>query len=114
MKVPPPLFLAKKQKYIECPSLFFRKSYVSAVSPAGKDIVVVIDRSGSMARVHGDRSLLQITIEAVTKFLDTLTEKDRVCTDKVPSESYPSPKNSKYFLKKKSEATIFYCSYNFM
>ena len=99
-------FLPKKLKYIECPSLFFRKAYVSAVSPAGKDIVVVIDRSGSMARVHGDRSLLQITIEAVTKFLDTLTEKDRVCTDKVPTESYPSPRNRNYFLKKKSEATI--------
>lgn len=54
--------------------------YISAVSPVPRDIVIVIDRSGSMATLHGNRSLLQITIDAVTNFLDTLNENDRVCT----------------------------------
>lgn len=59
---------------------FYRKVYISAVSPVPKDIVIVIDRSGSMARLHGNRSLLQITIDAVTSLLDTLNENDRVRT----------------------------------
>ncbi|XP_062570793.1 voltage-dependent calcium channel subunit alpha-2/delta-3-like [Saccostrea cucullata] len=56
----------------------YSQLFASTLSPVEKDLVIVIDRSGSMAAVHGTKTLLQITIEAVTFVLETLTANDRI------------------------------------
>ncbi|XP_062576808.1 inter-alpha-trypsin inhibitor heavy chain H5-like, partial [Saccostrea cucullata] len=56
----------------------YSQLYASTLSPVEKDLVIVIDRSGSLADVHGTKTLLQITIEAVTFVLETLTANDRI------------------------------------
>ncbi|KAJ8315327.1 hypothetical protein KUTeg_007477 [Tegillarca granosa] len=55
----------------------YRPFYVSTATPVEKDVVVVIDRSGSMGDYHDSRSLLQIAKEAAISVLDTLNPNDR-------------------------------------
>jgi hypothetical protein len=57
---------------------FCRQIYSSTVSPTAKDVVIVLDRSGSMATLHGSKTLLQTAIDAVSAVLDTLSVNDRV------------------------------------
>ncbi|KAI0210267.1 hypothetical protein LSAT2_005007 [Lamellibrachia satsuma] len=56
----------------------YRPFYVEVASPQPKDLVVVIDTSGSMRTTHKGRSLMQIAIEAATTVVDTLGPNDRV------------------------------------
>ncbi|KAI0214694.1 hypothetical protein LSAT2_000185 [Lamellibrachia satsuma] len=52
--------------------------YVDVSSPQPKDLVVVVDTSGSMRITHQGRSLMQIAIEAASTVVDTLGPNDRV------------------------------------
>lgn len=61
--------------------LLFRPWYVETASPTPKDIVIVIDKSGSMEfeyNMHAGRYLMAIAKEAAKTVLDTLNPKDRV------------------------------------
>ncbi|XP_077995824.1 VWFA and cache domain-containing protein 1-like [Glandiceps talaboti] len=56
----------------------FRPWYVEAVSPEPKNLVVVIDKSGSMGDKHGGKTFMEIAIDAALTVLDTLNPSDRV------------------------------------
>ncbi|XP_013420899.1 VWFA and cache domain-containing protein 1 [Lingula anatina] len=56
----------------------FRPFYVSAATPVPKDIVVVIDTSGSMTTYHNSKTLLQIAKDAARTVVETLSANDRV------------------------------------
>jgi len=59
--------------------IFFpRPFYVAAATPASKDVIVIIDRSGSMTNTHHGKTLLQIAKEAATSVVETLNPNDRV------------------------------------
>ena len=51
---------------------------MEAATPNPKDLVLVLDRSGSMSSFHGDKQLMQIAKEAAATVLDTLNPNDRV------------------------------------
>ena len=51
---------------------------MEVASPQPKDLVVVVDTSGSMMAIHQGRSLMQIAIEAASTVVDTLGPNDRV------------------------------------
>ncbi|VDI58540.1 Hypothetical predicted protein [Mytilus galloprovincialis] len=55
----------------------FRPFYVSTATPVQKDVVVIIDKSGSMSDTHNSKSLLQIAKEAAISVLETLNPNDR-------------------------------------
>ncbi|XP_071141369.1 VWFA and cache domain-containing protein 1-like isoform X1 [Mytilus edulis] len=55
----------------------FRPFYVSTATPVQKDVVVVIDKSGSMRNLHDSKTLLQIAKEAAISVLETLNPNDR-------------------------------------
>ncbi|CAC5388604.1 unnamed protein product [Mytilus coruscus] len=55
----------------------FRPFYVSSATPVQKDVVVVIDKSGSMSDLHNSKTLLQIAKEAAISVLETLNPNDR-------------------------------------
>ncbi|XP_063407199.1 VWFA and cache domain-containing protein 1-like [Mytilus trossulus] len=55
----------------------FRPFYVSTATPVQKDVVVVIDKSGSMSSRHNSKTLLQIAKEAAISVLETLNPNDR-------------------------------------
>ncbi|KAI0239289.1 Voltage-dependent calcium channel subunit alpha-2/delta-3 [Lamellibrachia satsuma] len=56
----------------------FRPFYVEVASPQPKDLVVVVDTSGSMRTTHKGRSLMEIAINAASTVVDTLGPNDRV------------------------------------
>ena len=47
-------------------------------SPRPKDLVVMVDKSGSMKVHHNGRSLMDIAIDAATTVINTLNPNDRV------------------------------------
>lgn len=60
-------------------SLLCRPFYVEAVTPRPKDIVVIVDKSGSMGTAyHNGRTLMQIAKEAAQTVIDTAGPDDRV------------------------------------
>ncbi|KAI0210270.1 VWFA and cache domain-containing protein 1 [Lamellibrachia satsuma] len=64
-----------------CPVTYdprFRSWYVEVTSPLPKDLVIVVDTSDSMRKLHQGRSLMQIAIEAAATVVDTLGPNDRV------------------------------------
>ncbi|KAI0210265.1 VWFA and cache domain-containing protein 1 [Lamellibrachia satsuma] len=84
----------------------FRPFYVGVASPQPKDLVVVIDTSGSMRSTHKGRSLMQIAIEAATTVVDTLGPNDRTPSGTVFTSScfgdtlaMATPKTKRYLTK---------------
>jgi len=57
-----------------------RPFYVEMASPQPKDLVVVVDTSGSMSSYHYRRTLIAIAIEAASTVVDTLGPNDRGST----------------------------------
>ncbi len=57
---------------------YFRPWYVETATPTPKDVVVVIDTSGSMGVRYGGSTLMQIAKEAAKTVLDTLNPNDMV------------------------------------
>ncbi|XP_053377482.1 VWFA and cache domain-containing protein 1-like isoform X2 [Mercenaria mercenaria] len=55
----------------------FRPFYVSSATPVQKDVVVVIDKSGSMSALHNNQPLIQIAKQAAITVLQTLNPNDR-------------------------------------
>ena len=51
---------------------------MEVTSPLPKDLVIVVDTSDSMRKLHQGRSLMQIAIEAAATVVDTLGPNDRV------------------------------------
>jgi hypothetical protein len=59
--------------------IFFRRPwYVAAAVPEPRDIVVVIDHSGSMAKTVEGSTRMNLAKEAATTVLDTLNPNDNV------------------------------------
>nr|XP_006815782.1 PREDICTED: VWFA and cache domain-containing protein 1-like [Saccoglossus kowalevskii] len=56
----------------------FRPWYVEAATPEPKNVVIVIDTSGSMANLHSGKSLINIAIDAAITVLDTMNPNDKV------------------------------------
>ncbi|ELT90479.1 hypothetical protein CAPTEDRAFT_196424 [Capitella teleta] len=68
-------------KFKTCSSTYdprFRPWYVEAATPEPKDVVVVIDISGSMKNLYQKRTLLDIAKEAADTVITTLNPNDRV------------------------------------
>ena len=55
-----------------------RPFYIETVTPIPKDIVLVVDRSGSMGEVVGGETLMDIAIGAARTVVNTLSINDRV------------------------------------
>ena len=55
-----------------------RPWYVETSTPEPKDVVIVIDHSGSMNDVHDTRSLMDIAKDAALTVLNTMNPNDRV------------------------------------
>jgi Mg-chelatase subunit ChlD len=55
-----------------------RPWYVEAATPESKDVVVVIDTSGSMSNSYSSRVLMDIAKEAANTVITTLNPNDRV------------------------------------
>jgi Mg-chelatase subunit ChlD len=55
---------------------------VEAATPEAKDVVIVIDTSGSMGNLYGSQTLISIAKEAANTVIDTLNPNDRV-SDKI-------------------------------
>ena len=51
---------------------------METASPDPKDVVIVIDRSGSMNAGSGSQTLMEIAIAAAITVLETLNPNDRV------------------------------------
>ncbi|XP_076082495.1 VWFA and cache domain-containing protein 1-like isoform X1 [Mytilus galloprovincialis] len=66
----------------------FRPFYVSTATPVQKDVVVVIDKSGSMSSRHNSKTLLQIAKEAAISVLETLNPNDRFGVVAFSSNAY--------------------------
>ncbi len=49
-------------------------------TPVPKDVVIVLDKSGSMSSMHDGLHLMDIAKEAAYTVLDTLNPNDRVST----------------------------------
>ncbi|XP_071949527.1 VWFA and cache domain-containing protein 1-like [Antedon mediterranea] len=56
----------------------YRPWFIEAATPMPKDVVLVIDRSGSMSTEHNGRTLMDIAQEAAITVLKTLNPSDRV------------------------------------
>ncbi|XP_033111396.1 VWFA and cache domain-containing protein 1-like [Anneissia japonica] len=56
----------------------YRPWYVEAATPMPKDVVIVIDRSGSMVTTHKGRTLMNIAKEAAITVLKSMNQNDRV------------------------------------
>ena len=54
---------------------------METATPEPKDVVIVIDRSGSMSNLHNGRTLMTIAKEAASTLVDTLNPNDRVSVD---------------------------------
>ena len=67
-------------KYSSCDSYDnrVRPWYVEGIAPEPKDIVLVIDKSGSMEDVVGDKTLIEIAVSSAESVLNSLNFKDRV------------------------------------
>lgn len=57
---------------------------MSSATPVEKDIVIIIDTSGSMSATHNGLSLMQIAHQAAISVLQTLNPNDRVCIENMP------------------------------
>lgn len=55
-----------------------RPWYIKGIAPKAKDIVIVVDKSESMAMVSGGKTLISIAQSAVDTVLDALNPQDRV------------------------------------
>lgn len=53
---------------------------MEVASPQPKDLVVVVDTSGSMSSYHYQHRLIDIAIEAASTVVNTLGPNDRVST----------------------------------
>ena len=56
----------------------FRPFYVHTATPSPKDVVIIIDKSGSMGHTHEGQTLMQIAKNAGISVLETLSPNDRV------------------------------------
>ncbi|XP_070564127.1 VWFA and cache domain-containing protein 1-like [Ptychodera flava] len=56
----------------------FRPWYVETATPEPKNVVIVIDKSGSMSDVYEGRSLMQIAKDAANSVLGTMNPSDKV------------------------------------
>ncbi|XP_033726771.1 VWFA and cache domain-containing protein 1-like [Pecten maximus] len=56
----------------------FRPFYVATATPVHKDVVIIIDRSGSMASPFNGVTLMKIAQDAANTVLETLNPNDRV------------------------------------
>ncbi|ELU16026.1 hypothetical protein CAPTEDRAFT_193019 [Capitella teleta] len=68
-------------RFKSCSSTYdprFRPWYVEAATPESKDVVVVIDTSGSMSDSYSSRVLMDIAKEAANTVITTLNPNDRV------------------------------------
>ncbi|ELU16027.1 hypothetical protein CAPTEDRAFT_193020 [Capitella teleta] len=68
-------------RFKSCSSTYdprFRPWYVEAATPESKDVVVVIDTSGSMSNPYSSRVLMDIAKEAANTVITTLNPNDRV------------------------------------
>ena len=75
-----PLRACLRKLYYVMRHIRYRPFYVAVASPQPKDLVVVIDTSGSMSNTHHGRTLMEIAIEAASTVVDTLGPNDRVST----------------------------------
>ena len=57
---------------------YYRPWYVEAATPSSKDVIMLVDISGSMLNDFEGRNYLFIAKEAAETVLDTLNPKDRV------------------------------------
>ena len=67
-------------KYTSCDSYDnrVRPWYVEGIAPEPKDIVLIIDKSGSMADIIGNKTLIQIAVSAAESVLNSLNPNDKV------------------------------------
>ena len=74
------LSLYPAHKFSSCDSYDnrVRPWYVEGIAPEPKDIVLIIDKSGSMEETIGDKTLIEIAISAAESVLNSLNFKDRV------------------------------------
>ena len=74
------LSLYPAHKFSSCDSYDnrVRPWYVEGIAPEPKDIVLMIDKSGSMEETIGDKTLIEIAISAAESVLNSLNFKDRV------------------------------------
>ena len=58
----------------------YRPWYVQTATPQAKDVVIVIDRSGSMKSSisSGGQTLMEVAVDAAITVVDTLNPDDRV------------------------------------
>ncbi|XP_021351428.1 VWFA and cache domain-containing protein 1-like isoform X1 [Mizuhopecten yessoensis] len=56
----------------------FRPFYVATATPVHKDVVVILDQSGSMAGLYNGVTLMKIAQDAANTVLETLNPNDRV------------------------------------
>ncbi len=67
-------------KYSSCDSYDnrVRPWYVEGIAPEPKDIVLIIDKSGSMGDIVGNKTLIQIAVSSAESVLNSLNFNDRV------------------------------------
>ena len=81
-----------------------RPWYVEGIAPEPKDIVLIIDKSGSMADIIGNKTLIQIAVSAAESVLNSLNPNDRVSyltkklAIKIICKIQSKYENSDYFL----------------
>jgi hypothetical protein len=85
------LWLYPAIKYSSCDSYDnrIRPWYVEGIAPEPKDIVLIIDKSGSMDDIVGSKSLIEIAVSSAESVLNSLNFNDRV--------SYITNKNMQNF-----------------
>ena len=55
-----------------------RPWYVEGIAPEPKDIVLIIDKSGSMEDIIGNKTLIEIAVSSAVSVLNSLNSNDRV------------------------------------
>ncbi len=51
---------------------------METATPEPKDVIIVIDKSGSMGHIYQGKSLMTLAKEAATTLVETLNPNDRV------------------------------------
>ncbi|ELU01004.1 hypothetical protein CAPTEDRAFT_222126 [Capitella teleta] len=96
-------------KFKTCSSTYdprFRPWYVEAATPEPKDVVIVIDVSGSMGGTHNKRTLLSIAKEAAKTVIATLNPNDRVGVVSFSDSAYSATAHANKIKCKETELAL--------